>query len=161
MRKCLEDKTGDAHQWKSRRGNCPDKAYKLRYPDELGEGFNIALNQARLLAQLDRSVLEVTKRFAFARNGQLLPTIFEQATATQDQRYLHRNVALDPSQTTQLFTSPSHSYDLRNIKGQILEAVYQSHSQNDDLIFDMEGLFQKSDKEFVVAYQPIVEGSKT
>src|SRR5208282_890929 len=31
-----------------------EKAYTLRYPDEVTEGFNLALNRVRLLAELDR-----------------------------------------------------------------------------------------------------------
>jgi HEPN domain-containing protein len=136
------------------------KAYKLRYPDQLEKDFNIALNQARLLAQLDRSVLEITQRFRFTRNGKIIPTVLEQAAATQDSRYLHGNVAVDPSKTAQLFADPSHSYDLRNVNGQVLEVYYQSHSQQDDLVFDLQGFFPKSDRDFELAYRPIVDGSK-
>ncbi len=53
------------------------KAYKLRYFDDLPEGFNIALSQAKILAQLDRSVLAITNRFKIVWEGKEIPMVLE------------------------------------------------------------------------------------
>jgi HEPN domain-containing protein len=55
------------------------KAYRLRYPDDPNEGFNIVLNQAKILCQLDRSVFELVKRFVMSVHGKTIPTVLEEA----------------------------------------------------------------------------------
>jgi len=130
------------------------KAYKLRYPDELNDGFNIALNQAKLLAQLDRSVFELTKRFDIRKNDQPVLMVLDEAKLAHDQRILVRNVAVDPSQIPALFSQPSQSCDLRNHRGAIFEVFYQTLSVADDLIFELDGFVPQNDSQFRLAHLP-------
>jgi HEPN domain-containing protein len=102
------------------------KAYTIRYPDDLKEGFNVALNQAKILAELDRSVLEITSRFRFVANGKPIPMLLDKAATNEDKQFLDKNVALDPSQAKPLFSETSNSYEIRIYKGNLLEASYQN-----------------------------------
>jgi HEPN domain-containing protein len=43
------------------------KAYKLRYPDDLPVGFNIALAQVKVLAEMDATVHALRKGFTLQR----------------------------------------------------------------------------------------------
>ncbi len=63
-----------------------EKAYKLRYPDDATEGFNIALNQARLLAELDRTVKKIIERFQIVRTdrNEKIMLILERAIQDKD-----------------------------------------------------------------------------
>jgi HEPN domain-containing protein len=135
------------------------KSYKLRYPDELNEGYSIALNQAKLLSQLDRSVLEITRRFDMRINGTTIPMVLDEARERQHQIFLAKNVAVDPALADSLFSSPSHSYDIRNHKGNLYQVIYQSLHIQDDLVFEVEGFMPLNDQQFVVAFPPIVPGT--
>ena len=42
------------------------KAYRLRYPDDLPDGFNISLNHMKVLAELDRTVFAISRAFTFS-----------------------------------------------------------------------------------------------
>src|SRR5208282_2038873 len=63
-----------------------EKAYKLRYPDDAADGFNIALNQVRLLAELDRTVKRIIERFQIARTdrNEKIMLILERAMQDKD-----------------------------------------------------------------------------
>jgi HEPN domain-containing protein len=136
------------------------KAYKLRYPEELNDGYSIALNQAKLLSQLDRSVLEITKRFeAELTDGKTIPMVLEEARMRKHEAFLAKNVALDPAQSALLFSNPSHSIDIRNHKGNLYQVVYQSLYIKDDLVFEVEGFVPQNDLQFTVAFPPIVPGT--
>ena len=111
------------------------KAYTIRYPDDLKEGFNVALNQAKILAELDRSVLEITSRFRFAANGKPIPMLLDKAATNEDKQFLDKNVALDPSQAKTLFSETSNSYEIRIYKGNLLEASHQTKDVSDDRTF--------------------------
>jgi HEPN domain-containing protein len=111
------------------------RAYTIRYPDDLKEGFNAALNSAKILAELDRSVLEITSRFTFIANGKSIPMILDRAVKTNDTHFLTKNVAIDPSQAKELFSETSNSYEIRRHKGKLVEASYQTTNVSDDRIF--------------------------
>jgi HEPN domain-containing protein len=129
------------------------KVYRLRYHDDLERGFNVALNQAKILAQLDRSVLEITTRYRFVYDGKALPSIFDEAIANNDPGIIDKNVALSPHRTKELFSTPGRSYEFRNHNGQMREADYPSFGVEDDLVFDTEGLY----KGYMHAYPTILK----
>jgi len=136
-----------------------EKAYKLRYPDDAADGFNIALNQVRLLVELDRTVKKIIERFHIVRTdrNEKIMLILERAMQAKDVSVLTNNVALDPSLGSQLFASPSHSYDFRRHKGQIYETNYVTEKVSDGPDYAMEGFAVVSDTQFNVAYPPILQ----
>jgi len=135
-----------------------EKAYKLRYPDDAADGFNIALNQARLLAELDRTVKKVIERFQIVRRdrNENILLILERAKEDKDAAILSKNVALDPSLVSGLFSSPSHSYDFRRHKGVIYETDYVTVAVTDGPDYEVEGFSVVSDTQFTAAYRPII-----
>ena len=136
-----------------------EKAYKLRYPDEAKDGFNIALNQVRLLAELDRSVKKIIERFHIVRGdrGEKIMLILERAVQERDTAILANNVAIDPSLGLRLFSTPSHSYDFRRHKGQTYETGYVSATVSDGPDHELEGFSVISDTQFNVAYPPLLQ----
>ncbi len=135
------------------------KAYKLRYPDDATDGFNIALNQVRLLVELDRTVKKIIERFHIVqtdRNEEIL-LILKRAMRDNDASVLTNNVALDPSRGTHLFSGPSHSYDFRRHRGQIYETNYVTEKVSDGPDYEMEGFAVVGENQFKVAYLPILQ----
>jgi HEPN domain-containing protein len=136
-----------------------EKAYKLRYPDDATDGFNVALNQVRLLAELDRTVKKIVERFQIVRTdrSEKIMLILERATQDKDAAVLTKNAALDPSSGPGLFSSPSHSYDFRRHKGAIYETDYITAAVSDGPDYEVEGFSVVSDTQFTAAYRPIVD----
>jgi HEPN domain-containing protein len=136
-----------------------EKAYALRYPDEVTEGFNLALNQVRLLAELDRTAKKITERFEIVRQDtkQKIPQILERAIQEKDEGILTDNVALNPSLTLALFSSPSRSYDVRMHKGILFETEYTSATVKDGPEYEVEGFTVVADRQYRVAYYPILQ----
>src|SRR6267154_2553969 len=117
--------------------NVLQKAYGLRYPDELPEDFNIALNQMKLLAELDRTVFAIADCFAFSEGT--ADFVLTRAAKARDQRYIARNVVLNPEQTSDLFANDSRSFEFRIHKPLIINVEYLSPGVADDGLFDQEG----------------------
>jgi HEPN domain-containing protein len=132
------------------------KAYLLRYPDELEDGFNISMNAIKILAQTDRSVHEITRRFVLLKKDKRLPMVLEQAVKDKESSFLMGNVAVFPENTAELFKQRSKSFDLRKHRGTTLEAVYVSEYSVDDLKFDVQGFKRLSDRKFELGHPPVV-----
>ena len=120
------------------------KAYGLRYPDELPDGFNIALNQMKLLAELDRTVSAITKGFAFREGA--TDFVLERAAKAGDRRYGTRNVVLNPDQTSDFFAGNSQSFEFRIHKPLVIKVEYLSPGVEDDGLFDQVGAVLIPDK---------------
>jgi len=135
-----------------------EKAYTLRYPDEVVEGFNLALNQARLLAELDRTIKKITERFEIVRQDtkQKIPQVLERAVEEKDEGILTDNVAANPALTSALFSGPSRSYDVRMHKGNLFEAGYTTATVKDGPEYEVEGFTVVTDRQYQVAYHPIL-----
>ena len=101
------------------------KAYKLRYPNDLNPGFNIALNSISTLVQLDLTVSHIRQRFTFQKNGKTVSTKFDEALKRGAQELVVKNCALGGISKAALFGEPSWSYDLRILEdGTVMEAAY-------------------------------------
>jgi HEPN domain-containing protein len=135
------------------------KAYKLRYPDEATDGFNIALNGVRLLVELDRTAKKIIERFHIVRTDrdERVMLILERAMQNKDGSVLTSNAALNPSLGSQLFSNPSPSYDFRRHNGQIYETNYFTETVSDGPDYELEGFAVISDNQFRVAYLPILQ----
>jgi HEPN domain-containing protein len=88
------------------------KSYLLRYPDDLEVGFNIYLSKTKLLAELDRTVYEIVKNLAFARDRKTTTGIEDlKARAAHSPSLLTKNSTLSGYDSTALFEE--HSSMLR------------------------------------------------
>ena len=116
------------------------KSYSLRYPDDLLPGFNIVLEKAKLLCELDCTVYEIRKGFNFG-------TTYEKGTATieslQEKKnpvLLNKNCYFGNYDRAQLFREISSCYELRVLEQGILEVFYFADHIEDNRKFDAEGL---------------------
>jgi hypothetical protein len=136
-----------------------EKAYKLRYPDDVGEGFNIALNQIRLLAELDRTVKKITERFRVTEQaaGRNIAMVMERAVQDNEQEILVNNVGMNAEIGKTLFSSPSRSFDLRKHNGELYETNYGTAWVKDDPNHEIEGFAVENDHQFRVAYLPMLD----
>lgn len=130
--------------------NVLQKAYGLRYPDELPNDFNIALNQMKLLAELDRTVFAIANCFAFGEGT--TDFVLTRAAKAGDQRYVARNVVLNPGQTSDFFASDSQSFEFRIHKPLIINVEYLSPGVADDGLFDQEGAVLIPDQGIKLAF---------
>jgi HEPN domain-containing protein len=117
------------------------KAYELRYPDDLKEGFNISLTQNQLLAELDASVYAIRKPFEFQKaDGRAVETRLDSLLKVGDSRVTDRNAAFTRFDRVTLFAGESDCYELRVLSGgEIIEADYRAQV-SDSGNFDAEGL---------------------
>jgi hypothetical protein len=90
-----------------------NKAFELRYPDELGVGFNVALNSIAILVQLDSSVQRIRRGFTFFKPGRVATTRLDHALATRATELVTKNCAFGDASKEMLFAEPSWSYELR------------------------------------------------
>lgn len=135
-----------------------NKGYKLRYPDELGSGFNIALNSIATLVEMDLTVQGIRRRFKFQKNGKPAGTKLEGMMEGQSAQLLTNNCAIGGADKSQLFAQPSWSYDLRVLENRvILEASYVVEQLLDDDNFERAGLVPvdgSEGKSFTFAWLP-------
>jgi hypothetical protein len=118
-----------------------NKAYKLRYPDELAPGFNIAMNSIATLVETDITVHRVRSGFKFQQNGSPVNSKLEEMLKSRSAELLTKNCAIGIADRTQLFAEPSWSYELRVLdSGVVMEASYVVHRLPDDSNFQLQGL---------------------
>jgi HEPN domain-containing protein len=119
-----------------------DKAYRLRYPDDLEEDFNVSVAKVKVLTELDWSVYEIRKRFEFkSPGGEPVKTGFDMLLGKKDPRLLDDNCAYGTASRGELFGVPTDCYDMRVLPGHaIMEAQYVAGPIPDDREFGGEAL---------------------
>jgi HEPN domain-containing protein len=112
--------------------------YGMRYPDDLKEGFSVALNQMKLLVQLDRSVSDIKKVFVLSPEDN--EKVLQNVAIAKDARYQEKNVVANPEQSGTFFSKPSQTFELRIFEKIFLEADFLSPYVNDNGNFDIEAV---------------------
>jgi len=117
------------------------KAYKMRYPDDLEVGFNIALNQPQMLAELDSSTNAIRKGFGFGKaDGGAVKTKFDLLREKNAVQLMERNSAFSEHKRAELFVNPVRCYEIRvTPHGSIFDAEYEAYVK-DDGNFEREAL---------------------
>src|SRR5579864_601158 len=135
-----------------------DKAYGLRYPDELRPGFNFALNSTATLAELDLTVQRIRRGFKFTKDGSAATTKLEAALKARSAELLTKNCAISDSAKEAIFAQPSWSYDVRVLQnGVIIEAFYVVERLLGADHFNRKGLAPvdgSEGKQFILAWPP-------
>lgn len=117
------------------------KSYRLRYPDDLEPGFNIALDRTKLLVELDYTVYEIRKGFDFQSADKKIITRINQLQEKKDPILLNKNCYFGNYNRTNLFEEDCFCYELRVLrKDSILEVSYFTTGIDDDGKFNLEGL---------------------
>lgn len=123
------------------------RSYRLRYPDDLPSGFNVALNRTKLLVELDHTVYEIRKGFNFEIGDKKITIGLELLQEKKDPVLLNKNCYFGNYERAALFGEESSCYELRVLGGEgILEAHYRTAQVDDDGKFDVEGLKPGSSK---------------
>ena len=117
------------------------KLYRLRYPDDLEIGYNIAINKPKLLTQLDYTVAEIRTGFDLKVNNGQAVTAFDERKKNGDPSLMTDNCYFNNCDRTAIFTRNNTCYEFRVLNdGTFLEAHYQSATIKDDYKFDEIGL---------------------
>lgn len=117
------------------------KCYKMRYPDDLEVGFNIALVETKLLVELDFTVHKTRKGFRFQLDGKPIKTKLDFLLEGKDDNLLRDNCYFGSTDRKELFERNTHCYEMRVLGlSQNLEATYQPTGVDDDGKFDLIGL---------------------
>lgn len=117
------------------------KAYKLRYPDDLNDGFNISLAGIKVLTELDSTVYAIRNGFVINRAGKSAGTKLDHLIATQGPELVERNVAFGTTARSQVVNTPTACFELRVLNGgEIMSLEYTAGPIPDDRLFDRPGL---------------------
>ena len=117
------------------------KAYSLRYPDDLIPGFNLSLNDTKMLVELDSSVFEVRKGFKITENGKNVETEFDGLLKSESKEIMENNCFFGTVRRADIFSRPSFSYAIRLMgNGGFLEIAYQTEDDVDSSLFNVEAL---------------------
>lgn len=117
------------------------KCYKMRYPDDLEVGYNIALVETKILAELDYSVFKIRKGFKFNNGNKPIKTKIDLLTDNKSDELLKNNCYFGITDRKELFEKDSFCYELRVLgENQIIEATYMTTGIDDDGKFNLEGL---------------------
>lgn len=121
--------------------NILTKAYRLRYPDDLEPGFNIVLEQMKMLTELDTTVHRIRRGFGFKQGDRTRQTKVDLLLEQKAPKLLERNSAFAECSRVELFSESSQVYELRILPdGTPLEATYETDQIKDDGRFDLEAL---------------------
>jgi HEPN domain-containing protein len=117
------------------------KAYSVRYPDDLKPGFNIVLEQTKILVELDTTVHKIRRGFQFKQQNGNWPTTLEALVEAKNEQLLDRNCVISSASRRDLFAGPTQVHELRMLSnGTALEATYETQGIADDGKFDAEAL---------------------
>jgi len=133
------------------------KAYLLRYPDDLLEGFNISIVQSKTLTELDETIYKIAAGLVIVdkTTGKRVQTLLDECVAKKDPRLMELNVAFGGCIRSEVFSALKQHYEIRILSGgTILEAQYLAEGIADDRNFMAEALKPSGDKSFSLCASP-------
>jgi HEPN domain-containing protein len=138
-----------------------EKSYKMRYPDDLDDGYNIVLSQALILDALDQSVKSITDRIAMKNaRGEPIKRQIHLLIERGDPRIVSLNTALGTTTKETLLSQPSRVFECRFLSNNYLGAEYLTEGIV-DTDFGKDAFVQKSDRTFQFGYTPNESSSPT
>jgi hypothetical protein len=134
------------------------KAYDLRYPDSLSLGYNIVIRSREVLAELDRTVLQLHPRFNIVRrDGTHGFTKYDDMLQVADGRLVEDNHVLRAEDRQEFIARENQLvYECRKISaGPLMEAQYLMAPARSDGLFMREGFREAGDgKNFSLSAEP-------
>lgn len=118
-----------------------NKAYNLRYLDEVKKNFNLVIADREFLAELDFTVAAIQKGLRVSRDGKPAKLEYDQAIQERDPRLLTSNFLFDNVEK-QSFVSkePQVVYEIRKCPvGGLREVIYLTKPSISDANFLREG----------------------
>jgi len=117
------------------------KAYKLRYFDDLPEGYNLAISQYKILAELDYTVSILSKKLKFKKNDKDVELSYDLDLRNNNQNLWENNYILNKTNKSKFIEREQAVYEVRILKlTNVLEVVYRSRSSKNDGLFLKEAL---------------------
>jgi len=115
------------------------KAYKLRYRDEVEEGFNIVIVNNKTLAELDELVSIIESTFQIYENNHLNKSMYNHDKESNNPLLWKYNCTLNKYNKREYIEANTNVYEFRKIPGgRILSFKYGTESVKDDGIFNYE-----------------------
>jgi len=120
------------------------KGYQLRYTDDLPSGYNIHLDQIKILAEQDRTVYSIRDNLKFETlDGKKIATRIDFFIEQKDQVLLDKNISFGNTDPAGLFKEKSSCLSLL-VYGDhnIIEGIGEIDGTVDDGKFDVVGIKQ-------------------
>lgn len=131
-----------------------EKSYRMRYPDDLEDGYNIVLSQALFLDALDQSVKSITDRIAIKKNeGETVKRKLDLLIEQRASQLFFKNTAFGNITKDVLLSQPSLVFECRFLHRNYLGAEYVTEKIA-DAVFGKDAFVQKSYRDFQLAYTP-------
>lgn len=124
------------------------KAYQLRYTDDLQLGFNLVIAQREFLAELDHTAITLQESFHLQVDGKDACLAYHQGKNQADNRLLANNyIAAGVTKKKFISSGPQRVYEIRKcaLRG-VLEANYFSEIRVSDAKFLRMALVPKDSK---------------
>jgi hypothetical protein len=117
------------------------RAYDIRYTDNLQKGFNIVIAYREFLAELDHTALTIQQSFKMQLNGKGAIFSFDTDRERHSPNlFLNNYIILDLDKQAFISSAPQDVYELRNCPHRgLLEATYLSKARSSDGLFLREG----------------------
>ncbi|HVW78436.1 MAG TPA: HEPN domain-containing protein [Alloacidobacterium sp.] len=129
------------------------KSYRMRYPDDIEDGYNLVLSQALLLDALDQSVKSISDRVVVGNLDGAVKSKVQLLVEQRAPQLCSLNTALGSITKDALLSQPSLVFECRFLLGNYMGAEYITE-RIEDASFGREGFVQKSDRSFQLAYLP-------
>lgn len=129
------------------------KSYRMRYPDDIEDGYNLVLSQALLLDALDRTVKSISDRVVVGNLDGAVERKLDLLVEQKAPQLCSLNTALGSITKDALLSQPSQVFECRFLLGNYMGAEYITERIEDNS-FGREAFIQKSDRTFQLAYLP-------
>ena len=129
------------------------KSYRMRYPDDIEDGYNLVLSQALLLDALDQSVKSISDRVVVGNLNGAVKRKVELLAEQKAPQLCSMNTALGSITKDALLSQPSQVFECRFLLGDYMGAEYITE-RIEDTSFGREAFLRKSDRTFQLAYLP-------
>lgn len=129
------------------------KSYRMRYPDDIEDGYNLVLSQALLLDALDRTVKSISDRVVVGNLEGAVKRKLDLLVEQKAPQLCSLNTAFGSMTTDALLSQPSQVFECRFLLGNYMGAEYITE-RIEDTSFGREAFIQRSDKTFQLAYVP-------
>jgi len=125
------------------------KSYRLRYLDELPDGFNLVIGQIEFLAELDKTV----QNFESIVAPQDRTRTYEHTKNSNDKRLFLNNLVLDGPKSLGAAAGFQHVCEIRIVKGNLIEMQYESNKPPARIGFMREALTTLDGQTFSTAFE--------
>lgn len=135
------------------------RAYSLRYTDDLPKNFNLVIASREFLAELDYTAVMIQESFHLRQDAKNVVLAYQEGRDSRDERLIHNNYVLLDNQKQQFISAePQFVYEIRNcpLRG-LLEITYFAIPTQSDGQFTRAGFAMKDalGMQYQMAFLPV------